>query len=259
MPFSLTLRLEPLPHHPPCPVHDPVARRRITPPSGSDSPSFRLTPRIRFSSFHINSPILRPSRRWEETPITPVNSPIVQDRISGRTTPLGPVETAQAVAKSVSEGLDDPELVDDIDGLFGGGGTPDAPLPNSPEWEQEAPDSRKLARNLGIEPGSGLDAHHIVPGEKARGAEARELLNKYHIPINGKENGVALIGGKGAPQDALPRHHRGGDLHSNDGIDALTARLNEAIDGIDDWSTARAKLIEELETIADEIREGEFP
>ena len=64
MPFSLPSATEPLPHIPPCPVHDPVpalpAASRT--PSGSDSPSFRLTPRIRFNSFHINSPILRPSR-----------------------------------------------------------------------------------------------------------------------------------------------------------------------------------------------------
>src|SRR4029077_21220846 len=58
--------------------------------SGRGSPAgsspFRLTPRIRFNSSHINSSFVRPSRCWEETPITPVISPIVQAKILERTT-----------------------------------------------------------------------------------------------------------------------------------------------------------------------------
>ncbi|MCA9039985.1 MAG: hypothetical protein KDA65_06555 [Planctomycetaceae bacterium] len=42
-------------------------------------------------------------------------------------------------------------------------------------WAQSVADSGKLRKNLGMNRGDGNDAHHIVPGEKARAAEARSI------------------------------------------------------------------------------------
>ena len=50
-------------------------------------------------------------------------------------------------------------------------------------WTQSVANSQVLARRLGIQRGSGLDAHHIVPGTHKRGAAARRLLDRYQIDI----------------------------------------------------------------------------
>ncbi|MCR9296031.1 MAG: AHH domain-containing protein, partial [bacterium] len=126
-------------------------------------------------------------------------------------------------------------------------------------WTQSTADSQVLARNLGIQPGSGLDAHHIVAGEHRRAAAARRLLDRYQIDVNDAANGVTVVGGRGAPQTVLPRHHRGGGLHSYRGLDEVNDRLGQAIDGVDDWATGRQRILDELAKIRDEILNGTFP
>ncbi|MBX9788861.1 MAG: AHH domain-containing protein [Pirellulales bacterium] len=136
-----------------------------------------------------------------------------------------------------------------------------APPPKLPcgKWRQSIPDSKVLGRNLGIQRGSGMDAHHIVPGAHSRAAPSRAILDRYQIDINAAENGVPLIGGRGAPQATFPRHHRGSGLHSQKGIDAVNSRLSDATRGIDDWATARQRVIDELSEIRAEILAGTFP
>jgi hypothetical protein len=128
-----------------------------------------------------------------------------------------------------------------------------------PAWQQSAPNSQVLARNLGIGPGSGLDAHHIVPGTHRRGASARAILDRYQIDINAAENGLPVVGGRGAAQDVLPRRHRGSRLHSHEGIDAVTQRLQSAVEDVSDWATGRQNVVNELRNIQNEILNGAFP
>ncbi len=97
------------------------------------------------------------------------------------------------------------------------------------------------------------------PGELSRGDASRRLLDRYQIDINDAANGVALVGGKGAPLNVLPRHHRGSGLHTNSGIDAMNRRLAQAVDGVDDWATGRQRILEELAEIRLEILNGTFP
>jgi hypothetical protein len=89
-----------------------------------------------------------------------------------------------------------------------------------------------------------LAAHHIVPGDIQYGnaAEARKLLDEYQLDINSSANVVGLVGGKGAPKDQLPRHHRGGELHNKERVKAVTERLKKAVESVDDWALAREYL-----------------
>jgi hypothetical protein len=57
----------------------------------------------------------------------------------------------------------------------------------------------------------------------------------------------------------LPRHHRGSGLHTHDGIDAVTQRLQGAVEGVSDWATGRERVIAELGRIRNEILNGTFP
>lgn len=126
-------------------------------------------------------------------------------------------------------------------------------------WTQSVADSQVLARRLGIQRGSGLDAHHIVPGGHGRATPSQRLLDRYHIDINDAANGVPLVGGRGAPKNILPRHHRGSGLHTHRGIDELNDRLDQAVDGVTDWGRGRQRILEELAAIKQEITNGTFP
>ncbi len=134
-----------------------------------------------------------------------------------------------------------------------------APVQQKPNWKQSKPSSKKLSKNLGIKPKSGIDAHHIVAGKKPKAAPARKILNKYQIDINSAENGVGLVGGKGAPKNVKPRHHRGSDLHSDRTLNGVNKRLRDVTKGIEDWGTARQAVIDEIAQIRKEIRKGKFP
>lgn len=77
--------------------------------------------------------------------------------------------------------------------------------------------------------------------------------------INSAVNGVPLVGGRGAPQTVLPRRHRGSDLHSKVGINALNSRLTNAVNGADTWAGRRQAILDELDDIRSEILTGDFP
>ena len=91
-------------------------------------------------------------------------------------------------------------------------------------------------------------AHHIVPGLLEKGQDARDLLDKYHIDINGAENGVFLT---------FAQHIKKDGLHSGRAIDAVTRRLNGGIvDG--NFAESRKNLIEILNRIGFEIMNDIF-
>jgi hypothetical protein len=128
-----------------------------------------------------------------------------------------------------------------------------------PHWKQSKPSRAVLNERLGGVLGDELDAHHIVAGDLARAAPARQLLDKYQIDINDPANGVLLKGGPGAPATTLPRRHRGSGLHSHRGVDAVTRRLEQTVEGVSDWGKARQLLLNELGKIGSEIKSGSFP
>ncbi len=99
----------------------------------------------------------------------------------------------------------------------------------------------------------GEDAHHIVASTHERAAEARAILDKYHIDINDAANGVGL-----KSTGDRPAHH-GNGLHSHDGIDKVGDRIKAAINGIDDWATARQAVLDELSRIRSAILNTTFP
>jgi len=113
--------------------------------------------------------------------------------------------------------------------------------------------SKLLRRNLGLEDGCGLDAHHIVESTGLRADPARRILDKYQVDINDAVNGIAL-----KPSGSRPAHH-GQGLHSNLGIDAVSDRLRQATRNVNDWATARQALLDELDAIRREIINGTFP
>ncbi len=85
-----------------------------------------------------------------------------------------------------------------------------------------------LRRNLGLKRGDGLFAHHIVPSTHRRGQAARDLLESFGIGINDAVNGAPV------PKEIHDL------LHTKDAIDAVTDRLEGAIEGISDKAVAKA-------------------
>jgi RHS repeat-associated protein len=132
---------------------------------------------------------------------------------------------------------------------------PTAPVPGwtSTQTGTTRGNAAILRRNLGIPRRSGLDAHHIVESTGSRAQPARDILDRYQIDINDAANGVAL-----PPTGPRPAHH-GHGLHSHAGIDAVTRRLERAIDGVDDWATARQRALDTLAAIRNDILAGTFP
>ncbi len=104
-----------------------------------------------------------------------------------------------------------------------------------------------LRRNLGLERGNPLKAHHIVPSTHRSAQAARDLLDRFGIGINDAVNGAPV------PKAIHDRQHTG------DAIRAVTDRLEEAIDGIADKAVAKARLLEELQNLKIDILNGDFP
>ena len=99
----------------------------------------------------------------------------------------------------------------------------------------------------------GQDAHHIVLSTDDRTKASRRLLDRYQIDINDAANGIGL-----KPTGAKPAHH-GHGLHSNDAIDRVFGRLDEAVDGASGWAAKRQALLDELARLKGEIAGGQFP
>jgi uncharacterized coiled-coil DUF342 family protein len=97
--------------------------------------------------------------------------------------------------------------------------------------------------------GSGEEPHHIVQGTDPRAADARALLDKYHIDLNGAENGLKLT----------RSIHQTSGLQRAEAIRAVTARLRRALEGAKSWEAARDRILKELGRIRRDIKAGRFP
>jgi hypothetical protein len=97
--------------------------------------------------------------------------------------------------------------------------------------------------------GSGEEPHHIVQGTDSRAAVARALLDKYHIDLNGAENGLKLT----------RRIHQTRGLQRGEAIEAVAARLRRAAKGAKSWEAARDRIMKELGRIRRDINAGKFP
>jgi hypothetical protein len=97
--------------------------------------------------------------------------------------------------------------------------------------------------------GSGEEPHHIVQGTDPCAAVARALLDKYHIDLNGAENGLKLT----------RRIHQTSGLQRRNAIDDVAARLLKAARGVKSWEAARDRIMKELGRIRRDIVAGRFP
>ena len=98
-----------------------------------------------------------------------------------------------------------------------------------------------------FEPGE--EPHHIVQGTDPRAAEARALLDKYHIDLNGAENGLKLT----------RRIHQTSGLQREKAIHDVTDRLRKAAEGARGWESARDRIMKELGRMRRDIVAGRFP
>jgi hypothetical protein len=97
--------------------------------------------------------------------------------------------------------------------------------------------------------GPGDEPHHIVQGTDPRAAEARALLDKYHIDLNGAENGLKLT----------RRIHQTSGLQQGKAIRGVADRLRKAAKGAKSWDAARDAIMKELGRIRRDIVAGRFP
>lgn len=97
--------------------------------------------------------------------------------------------------------------------------------------------------------GLGEQPHHIVQGTDLRAAAGRALLDKYHIDVNGAENGLKLT----------RRIHQTRGLQRTEAIDDVTDRLRQAVHGAKSWEAGRDSIMKELGRIRRDIVAGRFP
>jgi hypothetical protein len=97
--------------------------------------------------------------------------------------------------------------------------------------------------------GPGEEPHHIVQGTDRRAADAQALLDKYHIDVNGAENGLKLT----------RRIHQTRGLQRTKAIRDVTERLRRAAKRAKSWEAARDAVMKELGRIRRDIIAGRFP
>ncbi len=97
--------------------------------------------------------------------------------------------------------------------------------------------------------GPGDEPHHLVQGTDPRAADARALLDKYHIDVNGAENGLKLT----------RRIHQTSGLQRGKAIKDLYDRLRRAAQDAKSWESARDRIMKELGRIRRDIIAGRFP
>ncbi len=97
--------------------------------------------------------------------------------------------------------------------------------------------------------GAGEEPHHLVQGTDPRAAKARALLDKYHIDLNGAENGLKLT----------RRIHQTSGLQRQKAIRDVTDRLRKAAKGVKNWEAARDAVMKEMGKIRRDINAGRFP
>ena len=97
--------------------------------------------------------------------------------------------------------------------------------------------------------GPGDQAHHVVQSTDSRAQEARDLLDEYHIDVNGAENGIKLT----------RLIHQTSGFQREQAILDVTDRLRKAARRGKSWNAARWAVMEELGEIRRDIRAGRFP
>jgi hypothetical protein len=97
--------------------------------------------------------------------------------------------------------------------------------------------------------GPGDEPHHLVQSTDPRAADGRALLNKYHIDVNGAENGLKL--------DRSIHQTRG--LQRGEAIRKVAERLRQAARGARSWEAARDRVMKEMGRIRRDIIAGRFP
>ena len=97
--------------------------------------------------------------------------------------------------------------------------------------------------------GPGEEPHHLVQSTDPRAAEGRALLDKYHIDLNGAENGIKLT----------RRVHQTSGLQRTEAIHDLNDRLQRAAEGAKSWNSARWRIMQQLGRTRRDINAGRFP
>ncbi|HEX2570719.1 MAG TPA: AHH domain-containing protein [Polyangia bacterium] len=129
----------------------------------------------------------------------------------------------------------------------GGGGSRPPGFTSTQQWDTSANADRlraALEKKLGRKLASSEAVHHIVPSTHREAEDAREILDRFGIDVNSVDNGVVLT----------QSQHVGRGLHMKAAIREVFFRLLRA-----ERSGQRAKMIEALRDIAQQIQNGAFP
>jgi hypothetical protein len=94
--------------------------------------------------------------------------------------------------------------------------------------------------------GAGEEPHHLVQSTDPRAAAARALLDKYHIDLNGAENGIKLT----------RNIHQTSGLQRQKAIEDLTDRLRKAAKDAKSWEAGRDAVMKEMGRIRRDINAG---
>jgi hypothetical protein len=97
--------------------------------------------------------------------------------------------------------------------------------------------------------GAGEEPHHLVQSTDRRAAAARALLDKYHIDLNGAENGIKLT----------RRIHQTSGLQRDKAIRDVNDRLQNAAKGAKSWEAGRDAVMKEMGRTRRDINAGQFP
>ena len=97
--------------------------------------------------------------------------------------------------------------------------------------------------------GPGEEPHHIVQGTDPRAANARALLDKYHINVNGAENGLKLT----------RRIHQTSGLQRGKAIDDVDRQAAAGGEGREELGGREGRVMKELGRIRRDIVAGRFP
>jgi hypothetical protein len=128
-----------------------------------------------------------------------------------------------------------------------GGGSRPPGFVSTQQWDTTGNATRLRAameKRLGRKLPSSEEVHHIVPSTHREAELAREILDRFGIDINSADNGIVLT----------QSQHVGHGLHTDKAIRAVYDRLQQA-----EASGQRARIMDALQKIAQQIQAGAFP